>query len=139
MEYKIQSRSPKMRHYVETLMPSLIKQLKLENSRKFVLIEIAKGITMNGAYGATTPLPGLDSFVIALTPRPWADLGCTLAHEMVHVKQFAKGHLRSEDGKTYWKGQRVMNRVKYLDQPWELEAFAKQEILFRRALESINV
>jgi hypothetical protein len=138
MEYKVQSRSPKMKQYVEQLMPGLIKQLKLERSRKFVLIEIARGITP-GAYGSTTNLPGLDSYVIALNPQKWTDLGSTLAHEMVHVKQFAKGQFQLEDGKSMWMGKRITRRVKYLDQPWEVEAFQRQEILFRRAIESINV
>jgi hypothetical protein len=136
MEFKVQSRSPKSKFYVESLMPGLIKQLKLENSRKFVLIEIARGITPN-AYGSTTNLPGLDSYIIALRPQKWEDLGSTLAHEMVHVKQFAKGQLQSADGKNYWMGKRVTRRVKYLDQPWEVEAFQRQEILFRRAIEKI--
>jgi hypothetical protein len=136
MEYKVQSRSKKLKHYVETLMPGLIKQLKLENSRKFVLIEVARGITEQNAYGSTTNLPGLDSYVIALRPQKWAELGSTLAHEMVHVKQFAKGHFRIKDGKRYWMGKRITNRVKYLDQPWEQEAFARQEILFRKAIEA---
>jgi hypothetical protein len=138
MEFKVQSRSPKMKFYVESLMPGLIKQLKLENSRKFVLIEIARNITPN-AYGSTTNLPGLDSYVIALRPQKWAELGSTLAHEMVHVKQFAKGQLQSENGKNYWMGKQITRRVKYLDQPWEVEAFQRQEILFRRAVEKINV
>ena len=136
MEYKVQSRSPKMKHYVELLMPGLIKQLKLERSRKFVLIEIARGITPN-CYGSTTNLPGLDSYVIALRPQRWEDLGSTLAHEMVHVKQFAKGQLHTEGDKNYWMGERVTHRVKYLDQPWEVEAFQRQEILFRRAVEKL--
>jgi hypothetical protein len=134
MEYKVRSRSPKMKHYVESLMPGLIKQLKLERSRSFVLVEIARGISP-GAYGSTTNLPGLDSYVIALQPQKWAELGSTLAHEMVHVKQFAKGHFQINDGKYFWMGKRVTKRVKYLDQPWEVEAFSKQEILFRRAIE----
>ncbi len=134
MEYKVQSRSKKLKHYVETLMPGLIKQLKLERSRKFVLVEIAKGICP-GAYGSTTNLHGLDSFVIALQPRKWEELGSTLAHEMVHVKQFAKGQFQNDGGKYYWMGKRITKRVKYLDQPWEQEAFARQEILFRKAIE----
>lgn len=134
MEYLVKSRSKQLKRYVETLMPGLIKQLKLERSRKFVLIEIAKNITP-GAFGSTTNLPGLDSYVIALTPQKWAELGSTLAHEMVHVKQFAKGHFQIVDGKYFWMGKRVTKRVKYLDQPWEREAFSKQEILFRKAIE----
>ena len=134
MEYMVKSRSKTLKHYVELLMPKLIKQLKLERSRKFVLIEIAKGITP-GAFGSTTNLPGLDSYVIALKPQKWQDLGSTLAHEMVHVKQFAKGHFQMIDGKHYWMGKLVTKRTKYLDQPWEIEAFSKQEILFRKAAE----
>ena len=131
MEYLVKSRSKQLKQYVETLMPGLIKQLKLERSKKFVLIEIATP----GAYGSTTNLPGLDSYVIALSPQKWAELGSTLAHEMVHVKQFAKGHFQIVDGKYFWMGKRVTRRVKYLDQPWEREAFSKQEILFRKAIE----
>jgi len=135
MEFQVQSRSPTLKRYVEALMPSLIKQLKLERSRKFVLIEIAKGITPD-ATGSTTNLPGLDSYVIALKPQKWADLGSTLAHEMVHVKQFAKGHFQIVNGTNFWKGKKITKRVKYLDLPWEIEAFSKQEILFRKAVES---
>lgn len=134
MEFVVKSRSKVLKHYVEALMPRLIKQLKLERSRKFLLIEIAKDITP-GAFGSTTNLPGLDSYVIALKPQKWADLGSTLAHEMVHVKQFAKGHFQIVDGKYFWMGKRVTKRVKYLDQPWEVEAFSRQEILFRKAAE----
>lgn len=134
MEYQIQTRSKKLKRFVELLMPSLIKQLNLESSRKFVLIEIARGLT-EGAHGATTNLPGLDSYVIALEPRKLEELGSTLAHEMVHVKQFAKGQLTTtNDGKRFWMGKRVTKRVKYLDQPWEQEAFSRQEILFRKAI-----
>lgn len=134
MEYIVKSRSEKTRKFVEALMPGLIKQLKLERSRKFVLIDIARDITP-GATGSTTNLPGLDSYVIALKPQKWIDLGSTLAHEMVHVKQFAKGHFQIVNDKYFWMGKRVTKRVKYLDLPWEAEAFARQEILFRKAIE----
>jgi len=53
---------------------------------------------------------------------------------MVHVKQLAKGTLRCVDGITYWKGKRYRKNHKYLNQPWEIEAFSKQELLFRRTL-----
>lgn len=135
MEYTVKSRSKTLKRYVESLMPSLIKQLKLERSRKYVLIEIARDAIATDASGSTTNLPGLDSFVIALKPQRWQDLGSTLAHEMVHVKQFARGQFVSEGNKQFWMGRRVTKRTKYLDQPWEVEAFSKQEILFRKAIE----
>ncbi len=51
----------------------------------------------------------------------------TLAHELIHVKQFAKremyDHIQNIDLVT-WKGQRVDSTVvDYIDQPWEKEAY----------------
>jgi len=43
----------------------------------------------------------------------------TLAHEMVHVKQFARGELSSS--LQHWKG-RDHTDTEYWDQPWEKEA-----------------
>lgn len=43
----------------------------------------------------------------------------TLAHEMVHVKQFARGEL--DCSLQHWKG-RDHSDTEYWDQPWEKEA-----------------
>ena len=134
MQYEIRSSSAKTKEFINSVMPSMIKQLGLTKSQKFVLIEVSKNC--GGNLGFTTPLPGLDSYVIVLSPRKLIDMGVTLAHEMVHVRQLAKGILRAEDGKRYWKGKLYSNRTKYLDQPWELDALARQDIVFRRALET---
>ena len=56
-----------------------------------------------------------------------------LAHEMVHVKQIAKGQLRLDaKQRQTWLGQRV-NTV-YHERPWEQEAFARERLLASRAL-----
>lgn len=135
MEYLIKTKSKKTEKVIELLMESFIEQLNLKNSKKIVLIEISR-FCGDENDGLTTPLPGLDSYVISLKPGPWHSIGITLAHEMVHVKQLAKGTLKTENGKRYWRGQLYRKNIKYLDSPWELDAFSKQEILFRRALES---
>jgi hypothetical protein len=55
----------------------------------------------------------------------------TLAHEMVHLKQFAKGELN--DANTKWKGQEIdTDVVEYSDWPWEIEANALELILYDR-------
>jgi hypothetical protein len=60
----------------------------------------------------------------------------TLAHELVHVKQMAKGILKStKNGSQIWAGKKYSKRTKYLDRPWEIEAFSKQELILRRAFE----
>lgn len=134
MEFAVRTRSKKSKALIEHVLPSIIKQLKLTKSKKFLLIEVGRAAGPGNA-GCTVPLPGIDSVVVSLTPAKLHDLGITLAHEMVHVKQLAKGTLRSENGVNYWRGKRYSSRVRYMNRPWELEAFARQEILFRRAIE----
>ncbi len=55
-----------------------------------------------------------------------------LAHEMVHVKQFAKDELKAKyfkgGYKTIWHGE-VCDIDSYWDQPWEIEAFTLEEEL----------
>jgi hypothetical protein len=134
MEFAVKSRSKKCKIIVEAILPSIIKQLKLTKSKKFLLVEISNDVGENND-GCTVPLPSIDAIVVTVKPAPAHLLGITLAHEMVHVKQLARGILRAENGVKYWRGKRYSNRTKYLNCPWELEAFAKQEILFRRAIE----
>ena len=59
-----------------------------------------------------------------------------LAHEMVHVKQFATGELvDSLSGKTVkWQGKRVSVRDDdgYWTLPWEIEAYGRQPGLYAR-------
>jgi len=86
--------------------------------------------------GTTIPLTGIDTFLVVLKPnRNWVTLGVTLAHELTHVAQFAKGYLRPTAKGTMWKGRLYKANHPYLDQPWEIQAFARQEIVFRRAIE----
>lgn len=60
----------------------------------------------------------------------------TLAHELIHVKQFAKrelyDHIINPDLST-WKGQRVNSKeVDYSAHPWEQEAYAMEVSLLNR-------
>ena len=62
----------------------------------------------------------------------------TLAHEMVHIKQWAKGEMYeyAEPGKVrFMKTKYDMNDLNYWDFPWEIEAFGKQLGLFVRFCE----
>lgn len=45
----------------------------------------------------------------------------TLAHEMVHVKQYIRGELNEE--MSVWRGRKVnSDEIPYSEQPWEIEA-----------------
>jgi hypothetical protein len=73
----------------------------------------------------------------------------TLAHEMVHVKQYAKNQLYKKlalakggfstdsvwEGKT-WKPKRKQDR--YFDSPWEIEAYGRELGLYHRWLKHLE-
>ena len=59
------------------------------------------------------------------------DLCVTLCHEMVHVKQYVRKELFSDVN--FYK-----TREEYLNLPWEVEAYEKQEILYKKWLNTKN-
>ena len=70
------------------------------------------------------------------------DILITLAHEMVHVKQWAKGEMYeySKPGMVrFHKTKFNMNEVDYWDYPWEIEAYGKQLGLFIRFVDAMNL
>jgi hypothetical protein len=60
----------------------------------------------------------------------------TVSHEMVHVKQYARGELKDLARSAHcckWKGKKVnFNSTHYYDQPWEIEAHGRERGLFIR-------
>lgn len=134
MEYIVDCRSERTKRFIENILPSMIKQLGLTRSKKLLFIKISKSAIEDDNEGLTAFFKHLNSIVILLKPCSFERLGVTLAHEMVHAKQLAKGVLKSEKGMNYWKGRKYSKRTKYLDCPWEVEAFSKQELIFRRAI-----
>jgi hypothetical protein len=60
-------------------------------------------------------------FLIEINPLIGArDILDTLAHEMVHIKQYVYGE--TNESLTRWKGQ-VIADVDYFNHPWEIEAY----------------
>lgn len=135
MEYKVEG-SRRNKKFVEAMMPSIIKQLKLENSTKGVVVRVYPECGKDS--GLTVDLSEMTGcyMVIVKPHRKLKDIGLTLAHEMVHVKQMAKGTLKStKTGAHLWAGKRYGKQTAYLDRPWEIEAFSKQELILRRVFE----
>lgn len=77
-------------------------------------------------------------YILALDPRMPLDQTIeTLAHEMIHVKQYAKRELREKpNGQMMWKKQPFDKKgVDYIDLPWEVEAYANERELYESYLE----
>lgn len=77
---------------------------------------------------------GINRYLIELKKGMSLELALiTLAHEMVHVKQYAQKELKTiyvkDDFVDVWMGKRYRN-IKYSDQPWEKEAFSCDEDLY---------
>jgi hypothetical protein len=135
MEIKVEG-SRRNKKFVEAILPSMISQLKLENCRKGLLIRIYDECEDN--QGVTLDLTrATGCYLVIIKPtRKLKDIGMTLAHELVHVKQMAKGTLKSlRNGAHLWANKRYSKKTEYLNMPWEIEAFSKQELILRRAIE----
>jgi len=141
MEYLVEATNPKVSLFLDSLMPSMIEQLGLNRSRRAVLIKVTDEIE-EGMQGATLNIEIADCYLVLIkqpkrvTKASLLEMGTTLAHEMVHVRQLAKGQMKFLPNQArIWMGKRYNKRTHYLDQPWELDAFARQEIVFRKAIE----
>ena len=84
-------------------------------------------------------------FLIELNPGIGArDILETLAHEMVHVKQFVKNELIDLPSTVFivsvFKNMKYnLNRVAYFDQPWEIEAFGRERGLTKEYFEKVKL
>ena len=67
----------------------------------------------------------------------------TIAHEMVHVKQYARGEMKDRYKPAYkqiWLGEEVdTNKTHYYDLPWEIEAHGREHGLFIRFVEQYKL
>lgn len=71
--------------------------------------------------------------------QPLQEMLETVAHEIVHVKQYARGELK-DSCQTHiackWKGKLIqLNKMNYYDHPWEIEAHGRERGLFIRWFE----
>lgn len=63
-------------------------------------------------------------FIVEIAKDSEEEMLKTLAHEMVHMLQYARGELNEE--MSLWKGRKVdSDEIPYSEQPWEVEAETK--------------
>jgi len=94
----------------------------------------------DGALGYCLELDNNREFEIEIDrEQPLRKLLETVAHEMVHVKQYARRELNpSIDG--CWMGKTVdPKKTNYWDLPWEIEAHGRETGLFVRYCEENNL
>lgn len=126
----------KTQQYIESLLPSMLTQLNLNRSKLLLHVIVDRDCEHPGQ---TIPLQGIGTILVVLKPtRNLVDLGITLAHELAHVAQFARGTLQVAARGMRWRGKFYGRSVSYLQLPWEIQAFRAQELIFRRAIEVLG-
>ena len=62
-----------------------------------------------------------------------ANLKSVLCHEMIHLQQYERGDLSMNSDYTQitWKGKLYDSKCDYNKRPWEIEAFSKQNELWK--------
>ena len=127
---------PYQRKYVESITEFCIKTLMPRMRTLDIKIKLC---SPKGALGYCLELDTNREFEIEVDrTQSLRKLLETVAHEMVHVKQYARRELHpSTDtwlGKTY-----NPKKVSYWDLPWEIEAHGREVGLFVRWCEQENL
>ena len=124
----------KNRKVVYCYMIMLIKELGMNRLRK-PIIHVKFVTNADGAYGLCDGKKGeyAEILIARKCPHTGRKLGFiemmqTLAHEMVHARQFIRGQLFNEGGWA-WKGRNA-DGYEYENQPWEKEAYKLEKELF---------
>ncbi len=98
---------------------SFCKQLGIHRLKTSIQIRFHKNIVVE--RGSTTEglCDCIDKRTFIIDVALYSNWMSILAHELVHVKQFARGELNPQ--LTHWK-KRNFSNAEYWDQPWEKEA-----------------
>jgi hypothetical protein len=140
MQVVLDMRKSDRKDMIEGCINLFIRELKLEKSKSTLFVFSKTNFEKEtGAAGMVYPYAeGL--ITMDLDSRLNMDkLIQTLAHEMVHVKQIAKGQLSYEGKKIFWKGERYYpRRMSYYDHPWEIDAWRNEKVLASRVWHTLE-
>jgi hypothetical protein len=139
MEIEIAARASLTKTVIETCVELFKKELKLQNSKYSLVILTDRGMSKRDGCRGTVFQVGPKSLGMVIdTAMSIENLIITLAHEMVHVKQYARGQITH--GKNlkskFWMGQRIKSQ--YYDSPWEIEAYSKERVLANKIFKIID-
>lgn len=143
MEYKIEA-SKIVSRVIESVIQSIFDQCKLTKSKSAILIKVTSDMPSD-SDGLVSYIEEADCYLVlvkspkSFTTANMKNMLTILAHEMVHVKQYALGIMKiTPSGHTIWNGKTYRKNINYLQSPWEIDAFSRQELITRRALESVR-
>lgn len=133
MEIKAYTRKADKRALLEAAAKFYAQELKLTNSRYNLTIHTIPGLAKDGKMNGCLSKIADNELMMLLDSRLGLEqMFLTIAHEMVHAKQHAKGQLKicqRRNGSFYWKWLGRRYNTEYFDCPWEIEAFSRERLL----------
>jgi hypothetical protein len=117
------------------------KYLNIMNFKYKVLIHSEPNLRKHDGNNGVACVTGDKEITILIDSKlKLPQMLITLAHEMVHTKQFVRGQYRGEIARNgrfrkIWLGKKYS--VEYLKRPWEIEAFRRECELALALIESV--
>lgn len=105
--------------YATMAVRSFAKQLGISRLKTNIVVRMHSKVHVGelGTEGLCEPVDRRNFIIDVALFGNWLSI---LAHEMVHVKQFATDEM--DTGLTRWKSNKYCENIDYWDQPWEKEA-----------------
>ena len=134
MELEVLCRSKITRDLIGSLVEHYIEALNLGSSKYKLTVFTVVGMAKNEKAAGSVHIFGDKTLGLAIDSRLSVSMLMeTLAHEMVHVKQIARGQLKYVGKKIFWKGERVYpKKMSYYNHPWEIDAWRNEKVLASR-------
>ena len=121
--------SSSQKKHSKSMVEFCVKKLMPRITNLDITVRLCKP---TGAMGYCLELEDNRTFELEIdSTKPLRQLLETIAHEMVHVKQYARRELNPNN--ELWCGKTVdPKKVSYWDLPWEIEAHGREVGLFVR-------
>ena len=110
---------PDLQANIVMAVRNFAKQLGISRLKNNIIVQVHHKVFLNDD-GTQAEVESIDSRNFIVDLCMYSNWVVNLAHEMVHVKQFARGELDS--GLTSWKSNKYCANIEYWHQPWEKEA-----------------
>lgn len=142
MKIEVICRSQERKEFIEACAKFYAKALNITNSRFSLTIRSLYNLReRKGSRGEVFQSEPRGIYMVLDSRLTMSQLLMTLAHEMVHVKQIARGQYkgkRARNGRLMacWMGAVVS--TEYMKRPWEIEAFARQGELVEQLVEFVS-
>jgi enoyl reductase-like protein len=99
---------------------SFAEQLGINRLKTTIQVRLHNKVYLDMADGTEALCESLDERNFIIDVAMFSNWVVNLAHEMVHVKQFARNEMDASLSR--WKSNRYAGNIDYWDQPWEKEA-----------------